>query len=271
MIEITKLRKGTDNFTFHYNFLTMAMEDFSNLPSMGLDDPFITPKDMVLNQNNKAVGAGNINDSGSAVHGFFTNIDDEKLCYFVWGSYRKHVKIERELVKWWNVYYKPIEYIREKFSMVDRIDTTIWPVHIKDTFNLQIFEIMKFEYQNAYESTYSDIPAGEDNPYPISAIPSALLRDPDTRKRLKRYLKRNLLRNEIFNADCFFYKFWTRRYNLKLTDDEPRRYRTMEAASMKLQKEAKGYLDSLRGWLFHANFKSLLTNPSHDRFSNAYS
>jgi hypothetical protein len=27
-----------------------------------------------------------------------------------------------------------------------------------------------------------------------------------------------------------------------------RRYRTMEAASMRLQKEAKGYLDSLRGW-----------------------
>ena len=27
----------------------------------------------------------------------------------------------------------------------------------------------------------------------------------------------------------------------------PRRYRTMEAASMRLQKEAKGYLDSLRG------------------------
>jgi hypothetical protein len=26
-----------------------------------------------------------------------------------------------------------------------------------------------------------------------------------------------------------------------------RRYRTMEAASMRLQKEAKGYLDSLRG------------------------
>ncbi len=28
---------------------------------------------------------------------------------------------------------------------------------------------------------------------------------------------------------------------------EERRYRTMEAASMRLQKEAKGYLDSLRG------------------------
>jgi hypothetical protein len=29
--------------------------------------------------------------------------------------------------------------------------------------------------------------------------------------------------------------------------DLGRRYRTMEAASMRLQKEAKGYLDSLRG------------------------
>ncbi|KAM3065622.1 BAR adaptor protein Hob3 [Clarireedia jacksonii] len=28
---------------------------------------------------------------------------------------------------------------------------------------------------------------------------------------------------------------------------EERRYRTMEAASLRLQKEAKGYLDSLRG------------------------
>lgn len=32
-----------------------------------------------------------------------------------------------------------------------------------------------------------------------------------------------------------------------LTTDKHRRYRTMEAASMRLQKEAKGYLDSLRG------------------------
>jgi hypothetical protein len=29
-----------------------------------------------------------------------------------------------------------------------------------------------------------------------------------------------------------------------------RRYRTMEAASLRLQKEAKGYLDSLRGGQF---------------------
>jgi hypothetical protein len=27
-----------------------------------------------------------------------------------------------------------------------------------------------------------------------------------------------------------------------------RRFRTMEAAATKLQKEAKGYLDALRGW-----------------------
>lgn len=35
------------------------------------------------------------------------------------------------------------------------------------------------------------------------------------------------------------------------TDDnlELRRYRTMEAAANRLQKEAKGYLDSLRGRL----------------------
>lgn len=31
------------------------------------------------------------------------------------------------------------------------------------------------------------------------------------------------------------------------SDMHCRRYRTMEAASMRLQKEAKGYLDSLRG------------------------
>jgi hypothetical protein len=31
------------------------------------------------------------------------------------------------------------------------------------------------------------------------------------------------------------------------TDMDERRYRTMEAASNRLQKEAKGYLDSLRG------------------------
>lgn len=31
-------------------------------------------------------------------------------------------------------------------------------------------------------------------------------------------------------------------------DIDGRRYRTMEAAANRLQKEAKGYLDSLRGW-----------------------
>lgn len=31
-------------------------------------------------------------------------------------------------------------------------------------------------------------------------------------------------------------------------ETELRRYRTMETAANKLQKEAKGYLDSLRGW-----------------------
>jgi hypothetical protein len=31
---------------------------------------------------------------------------------------------------------------------------------------------------------------------------------------------------------------------------EERRFRTMEAASLRLQKEAKGYLDSLRGGHF---------------------
>jgi hypothetical protein len=34
-------------------------------------------------------------------------------------------------------------------------------------------------------------------------------------------------------------------------DIRSRRYRTMEAASMRLQKEAKGYLDSLRGKTGH--------------------
>jgi hypothetical protein len=34
---------------------------------------------------------------------------------------------------------------------------------------------------------------------------------------------------------------------LNMEADQCRRYRTMEAASLRLQKEAKGYLDSLRG------------------------
>jgi len=201
------------------------------------------------NSNDDAVEGANINDSDSAGQGFFANIEDDKLCYFVLGSQTKRLKVERKLIKWWNVYDNPIEYIREKSTLVDRTETIIWPVYAKDNFNLEIFKIMKYEYENAYETTYSDIPEGEDNPYPISNIPSALMRNPATRKKLKRYLKNVLLRNQFFDADRFFYKFWTQGYGLKLTYDEPRRYRTMEAASMRLQKEAKGYLDSLRGWL----------------------
>jgi len=41
---------------------------------------------------------------------------------------------------------------------------------------------------------------------------------------------------------------------------EERRYRTMEAASMRLQKEAKGYLDSLRGERCYRNSGLVLTN-----------
>lgn len=38
-----------------------------------------------------------------------------------------------------------------------------------------------------------------------------------------------------------------------LDTDLCRRYRTMEAAANRLQKEAKGYLDSLRGTLLSAS------------------
>ena len=209
-------------------------------------------------------------DSG-AEEGLFAKIDDEKLCYFVWGSFRKAVKVEYEVVKWWNVYYKPIQYIRENFTLTDRTDTTIWPTFVKDYFNLEIFDTCMYEYKHAYESTYSDSPPNEENQYRISDLPSALLSDPATRMEFKRYLKSILLRDESFDADEFYYKFWMYCYNLKLTDDEPRRYRTMEAASMRLQKEAKGYLDSLRGWLFVTLIEVLLTSCSHDRFSDAYS
>lgn len=33
-------------------------------------------------------------------------------------------------------------------------------------------------------------------------------------------------------------------------DEQLRRYRSMESAANRLQKEAKGYLDSLRGWRY---------------------
>lgn len=38
-----------------------------------------------------------------------------------------------------------------------------------------------------------------------------------------------------------------------VVDQVFRRYRTMEAASLRLQKESKGYLDSLRGELIHSD------------------
>ncbi len=51
---------------------------------------------------------------------------------------------------------------------------------------------------------------------------------------------------------------------------EERRYRTMEAASMRLQKEAKGYLDSLRGGLRASEFEDPATDSySHDRLPDA--
>jgi hypothetical protein len=51
---------------------------------------------------------------------------------------------------------------------------------------------------------------------------------------------------------------------------EERRYRTMEAASMRLQKEAKGYLDSLRGVWRVSEIGNLVTNLySYDGLSDA--
>lgn len=55
-----------------------------------------------------------------------------------------------------------------------------------------------------------------------------------------------------------------------------RRYRTMEAAANRLQKEAKGYLDSLRGWcwmLFECKWMRTLTRLpmcSYDRVTDAH-
>ncbi len=48
----------------------------------------------------------------------------------------------------------------------------------------------------------------------------------------------------------------TAKWSTRLIDGMYRRYRSMEAAANKLQKEAKGYLDSLRGsqFLFRARY-----------------
>jgi bridging integrator 3 len=47
---------------------------------------------------------------------------------------------------------------------------------------------------------------------------------------------------------------------------EERRFRTMESAANRLQKEAKGYLDSLRG---STSPNIMGTNNSHDSFTDS--
>jgi len=54
-----------------------------------------------------------------------------------------------------------------------------------------------------------------------------------------------------------------------LADEMIRRYRTMEAASMRLQKEAKGYLDSLRGVHAQMEIRVWADLRSYDCFPNA--
>lgn len=49
----------------------------------------------------------------------------------------------------------------------------------------------------------------------------------------------------------------------------------MEAAALRLQKESKGYLDSLRGTFFQlftgtAERSDMLTRSSHDRLTDAH-
>lgn len=74
---------------------------------------------------------------------------------------------------------------------------------------------------------------------------------------------------------CFFSRasdLEDRGSNLALTGWYSR-FRTMEAASNRLQKESKGYLDSLRGVQFSPAFELellMLTFHSHDCFADAY-
>ena len=62
--------------------------------------------------------------------------------------------------------------------------------------------------------------------------------------------------NEDLEWDYFMTQFMaaeTEEEKGIVVDQVSRRYRTMEAASLRLQKESKGYLDSLRGELIHSN------------------
>lgn len=63
--------------------------------------------------------------------------------------------------------------------------------------------------------------------------------------------------NEDLEWDYFLTQFMaaeTEEEKGIVVDQVFRRYRTMEAASLRLQKESKGYLDSLRGKLIHSVF-----------------
>lgn len=54
---------------------------------------------------------------------------------------------------------------------------------------------------------------------------------------------------------CCLFIFEQKRLGILMVD---RRFRTMEAASTRLQKEAKGYLDSLRGVLLLASLSGIM-------------
>ena len=68
-------------------------------------------------------------------------------------------------------------------------------------------------------------------------------------------------------ADC--YMATTLEVKDDFADEQLRRYRTMEAASMRLQKEAKGYLDSLRGVHAQVEIRVWADLRSYDCFPNA--
>jgi len=59
-------------------------------------------------------------------------------------------------------------------------------------------------------------------------------------------------------------------FDAKVFDTYDRRYRTMEAAANRLQKESKGYLDSLRGTYCEIDLEGISDLHSHDRFPNAH-
>lgn len=67
--------------------------------------------------------------------------------------------------------------------------------------------------------------------------------------------------SEGLEWDCFVTMFMaarTEEAKRTVVDQVSRRYRTMETASLRLQKESKGYLDSLRGKQTHSNVLKII-------------